>query len=377
MNTMAAKRDYYEILGVERTATSGQISEAYRKLAMQFHPDRNPGDDEAVVKFKEAAEAFEVLSHTEKRSAYDRFGHAGLNGGGAPHFQDVSDIFNAFGDIFGRGIFGDIFGGGHRGGPRVRQGADIQCEVRIDLMEAAKGTSKILRFMRHAVCETCSGSGAKPGTKPERCHYCGGRGQVMQSTGIFSIQTPCPSCHGSGQTIRDPCTVCRGAGYVQRKVTRKVDIPPGVDDRSRLRLSGEGEPSPEGGPPGDCYCSIHVSEHSLFQRRGRDLVCQVPIHYSQAVLGATIEAPTLDGPESLNVPGGTQTGAIFTIRGRGMPDLQRHSRGDLLVQVHIDVPKAINTEHEEVLRRLADIEKAHVTPVQKSFFEKLKELFQS
>lgn len=374
MAMMAAKRDYYEVLGVDRNATEAQVSEAYRKLAMQFHPDRNPGDEEAVVKFKEAAEAFEVLSHSEKRATYDRYGHAGLEGGGAPHFHDVSDIFNAFGDIFGEGFFSDFFGGRGRTA-RARKGADVHCEVRLDLIEAAHGTAKIIRFLRHVACETCHGLGAKPGTRPEACHYCGGRGQVVQSSGIFSVQTVCPACHGSGQTIRDPCHVCRGAGYVQRKITRKVDIPAGVDDRTRLRLTGEGEPSPNGGPPGDCYCLIHVAEHSLFQRRGHDLVCQVPIHYSQAVLGASIEVPTLEGPEQLTVPPGTQSGDVLGLRGRGMPDPRHRGRGDLLVQVHVDVPKAINAEHEAALRRLAEIENAHVTPVRKSFFEKLKELF--
>jgi molecular chaperone DnaJ len=375
MATMAAKRDYYEVLGVERTATEAQLSEAYRKLALMHHPDRNPGDDEAVVKFKEAAEAFEVLSHREKRATYDRFGHAGLEGGGAPHFHDVSDIFSAFGDIFGEGFFSEFFGG-RRGHARVRKGADIQCEVRLDLIEAAHGTSKILRFMRHVACEQCNGSGAKPGTRPEPCRYCGGRGHVMQSSGFFSMQVVCPSCHGAGQVIHDPCSACRGGGYVQKKITRKVDIPAGVDDRSRLRLAGEGEPSPNGGPPGDCYCLIHVADHALFHRRGHDLICQVPISYSQAVLGAMIEAPTLDGPEPLKIPPGTQNGAAFAVRGRGMPDIRSHARGDLIVNVHVEVPQVISPEHETVLRQLAEIEKTHVTPIRKSFFEKLKELFQ-
>ncbi len=374
MATMAEKRDYYEVLGVDRNATEAQLSESYRKLAMKFHPDRNPGDEEAVVRFKEAAEAFEVLSHREKRARYDRFGHAGLDGGGAPQFHDVSDIFHAFGDIFGEGFFSEFFGGrGH--GRRVNKGADVRCEVRLDLLEAAHGTSKTVRFMRHVACETCGGTGAKPGTKPETCPYCGGRGVVVQASGIFSLQTTCPSCHGTGRVIRSACGACRGEGYVQTKVTRKVDIPAGVDDRTRLRLSGEGEPSPNGGPPGDCYCFIHVAEHPLFQRRGQDLVCQVPINYPAAALGATIEVPTLDGPENLTIPAGTPTGETFTLRGRGMPDPRRHGRGDLLVQVHIEVPESLTPEHEDLLRKLAEVENANVTPIRKSFFEKLKELF--
>ncbi len=369
---MANKRDYYEVLGVDRNATSSRIAEAYRKLALKYHPDRNPGDEEAVAKFKEAAEAFEVLSHAEKRARYDRYGHAGLEGGGAPQFHDVSDIFAAFGDIFGEGLFGDVFGGGRGRAARPRQGEHIRCDVTLDLMEAAHGTVKTVRFERHAVCERCGGSGAKQGTRPEPCGYCGGRGQIVQRTGIFSLQTTCPACHGAGQVIREPCESCRGSGFVTKSVTRKVEIPPGVDDRTRLRLQGEGEPSPHGGPPGDCYCFIHVAEHPLFQRRGQDLYCEAPISYSQAALGATIEVPTLDGCRELEIPPGTPSGEIFTLKGLGMPDPRHRGRGNLLVQVAIEVPKTLTPEHEEVLRKLAEIEKAHVTPTRKSFFEKIK-----
>jgi len=372
MATMAEKRDYYEVLGVARNAGEAQISEAYRKLALQYHPDRNPGDEEAIVKFKEAAEAFEVLSHPEKRARYDRYGIAGLEGGGAPQFHDVSDIFNAFGDILGQGFFGDFFGGGRN---RVRKGADIRCDVTLDLLEAARGTSKIVRFKRHTRCGTCHGTGAKPGTRPEPCRYCGGRGRIVQSTGIFSMQTPCPACHGEGHVIRDACRECSGSGYVQEKITRKVDIPAGVDEQTRLRLNEEGEPSPDGGPPGDCYCFIHVSEHNLFQRKGQDLYCAAPISYTQAALGATIEVPTLDGREELRIPAGTQSGAVFTLKGRGMPDPRRQGRGRLMVQVHVDVLHALTPEHEAALRHLAEIEKTHVSPMRKSFFDKLKEFF--
>jgi molecular chaperone DnaJ len=374
MATMAEKRDYYDVLGVPRTASEDQISEAYRKLAMQYHPDRNPGDDEAVARFKEAAEAFEVLSHPEKRARYDRFGLAGLEGG-APHFRDISDIFQAFGDILGGGLFGDFFGGPGR--TRVHRGADIQTEIKIDLIEAAKGTSKIVRFMRPQACETCHGTGAKPGSKPETCRYCGGRGRVVQSTGIFSIQTTCPSCHGEGRVIRDACLKCRGSGYVPQKITHKVDIPAGVDTGTQLRLQGQGEPSPNGGPSGDCYCFIKVAEHPLFHRDGVHLICQVPVSYSQAALGASIEVPTLDGKETLEIPPGTQTGEAFTLAGRGMPDLRSRNRGNLLVQIHIEVPKKLTEEHEKLLRQLADVENTNVSPKRKTFFEKLKEYFQA
>jgi molecular chaperone DnaJ len=371
MATMAEKRDYYEVLGVERSATDGKISEAYRKLALQYHPDRNPGDEEAVVKFKEAAEAFEVLSHPEKRARYDRFGHAGLEGGGAPQFRDVSDIFNAFGDVFGQGFFGDIFGRGR--GTRVQKGADVRCDVTLDLMEAAHGAVKSVRFPRHVACETCNGSGAKPGTRPETCRYCGGHGRVIQQTGIFSLQTTCPSCHGQGHVIREACPGCRGAGYVEKIATRKVEIPAGVDDRTRLRLQGEGEPSPTGGPPGDCYCFIQVTPHPLFQRRGQDLYCEAPISYTQAALGATIEVPCLEGSQELRIPAGTPSGEVFTLKGLGMPDPRHRGRGNLVVQVSVEVPRTLSAEHEAALRHLAEIEKTHVSPARTSFFGKLKE----
>ncbi|MBN2474660.1 MAG: molecular chaperone DnaJ [Pirellulales bacterium] len=373
---MAEKRDYYEVLGVDRSATDQQISEAYRTLALKYHPDRNPGDDEAVSHFKEAAEAFEVLSSAEKRARYDRYGHAGIDGpgGGSPHFHDVGDIFEAFGDIFG---FGDLFGGRTGGRRRVRRGADVRCQVILDLFEAAHGTSKVVHFERHERCGTCSGTGAKPGTQSESCPYCGGKGRVVQSTGIFSLQTTCPSCHGSGSIIRDPCRDCQGSGFVPKRVSRKVNIPAGVDDQTQLRLQGEGQPNPNGGPPGDCYCFVRVKEHPLFQREGKHLVCQVPISYSQAALGARIEVPTLDGPEQIEIAPGTQSGDVFKLKGRGMPDPRFRSRGDLLVQVHVEVPKKLAAEHEEIIRKLAEIENTHVSPRRKSFFEQVKEYFRS
>ena len=373
MATMADKRDYYEVLGVLRNASEGQISEAYRKLAMKHHPDRNPGDEEAIAKFKEAAEAFEVLSHQDKRARYDQYGFAGL-GGGMPQFHDVGDIFQAFGDILGGGLFGDLFGGGRQG--RAHRGADVYAEVALDLFEASTGTAKVIHFHRHERCETCKGLGAKPGSKVESCRYCGGRGRVVQSTGVFSIQTTCPSCHGEGRVIREACGDCRGSGYVPKRATRKVDIPAGIEEGSRLRLGGEGEPSPDGGPPGDCYCLIHIREHVLFQREGKHLLCQVPISYAQAALGAKIEVPSLDGREIVEIPPGTQSGDSFNLRGKGMPELRSRNRGDLVVQVHIEVPKKLTPPHEELLRQLAEMENTHVSPKRKSFFDKLKDYFQ-
>jgi molecular chaperone DnaJ len=373
MVKMADKRDYYGVLGVDRSASKEQIAVAYRKLALKYHPDRNPGDEDAVARFKEAAEAFEVLNHPDKRAKYDRFGFQGLQGGDAPHFRDVGDVFEAFGDFFGEGIFGELFGGG-RGG-RARRGADVQCEVVVELREAAAGVSKTVEFERHAACETCNGSGAKPGTRPEKCPYCGGTGRVVQSSGFFSLQTPCPSCHGAGRVVREHCPGCRGQGYLLRRASRKIDIPPGVDNGTRLRIGGEGEPNPSGGPPGDCICMVRVKEHPLFHRDGRDLICQVPISYSQATLGARIGVPTLNGPEQVDVPAGTQPGEVFTLRGRGMPDVRYRGRGDLHVQITVEVPKRLSERHEELLRELAEIENAEVSSKRKTFFEKIKELF--
>ncbi len=369
MQIMTEKRDYYEVLKVARNAAEKDISEAYRMLALKYHPDRNPGDDEAVARFKEAAEAFEVLSSPEKRARYDRYGHAGMEGAGVHQFRDVSDIFEAFGDVFG-----DLFGGGRRRS-RVNRGADIRSRVTLDLLEAAHGTAKVIQFQRHQRCDTCNGSGAEPGSRAEKCSYCGGAGRIVQSRGIIAIQTTCPSCNGAGKVIRRPCSSCRGSGFVPRQVTRKVDIPPGVDDRNQMRLAGEGEPSPNGGPPGDVYVSIRIREHPLFHREGQHLICQVPIGYSQAVLGATIDVPTLNGRQQVEVTPGTQSGEVLTLKGKGMPDPHHHGRGDLLVQFQVEVPKVLDEKHEAILRQLADVEHIQVSPQRKSFFDKLKEYF--
>jgi molecular chaperone DnaJ len=249
----------------------------------------------------------------------------------------------------------------------VRKGADVRCEVTLDLLEAARGAKKTIEFDRHEVCTTCNGSGAKPGTSPQACQYCGGRGQVVQSAGILRVQTTCPACRGSGSMVKDPCQSCRGAGYVPRKIKRDVAIPAGVDNDTQLRLAGEGEPSPDGGPPGDCHCFIHVKEHPLFQREGQHLVCRIPISYTQATLGATIEVPTLNGREELKVPAGTQTGEVFKLRGRGMPDPRHRGVGDLLVQTNIETPKTLTQRQEELLRELAELEHANVSPHRRNF----------
>ncbi|MGD9721097.1 MAG: molecular chaperone DnaJ [Pirellulales bacterium] len=369
---MAGKRDYYEVLGVKRSATDKQIADAYRKLAIKFHPDKNPGDEEAVVLFKEAAEAFEVLGDGERRARYDRFGHAAFEGGGARGFGDVNDIFAAFGDIFGDSAFGDLFGRGRR---RQAKGADVRCDVTLDLMQAARGATVAVEFQRHETCADCDGSGARPGSARNKCSYCGGRGQILQTTGIFRVQTTCPSCHGAGSIIKDPCPSCRASGFVLKRVKREVQIPAGIDDQMRLRLPGEGEPSPNGGPRGDCYCFITVREHELFQRDGQHLIVRVPISYSQAALGAKIEVPTLSGPHELELPPGTQSAEVFKLRGKGLPSPRGRGVGDLLVQVNIEVPKALSAEQEALLRQLAEHEHVEVSPHRKSFFDKVRDFF--
>lgn len=371
MVEMAGKRCYYEVLQVERTSTTKVIADSYRKLAIKYHPDKNPGDEEAVARFKEAAEAFEVLGDEEKRARYDRFGHAGVNNGGARGFQDVNDIFAAFGDIFGESAFGDLFGGRRR----ASKGSDVRCDLTLDLMEAARGVTKTIEFQRHEACEECAGTGAKKGTSRTTCTYCAGRGQVVQSTGIFRVQTTCPSCQGVGSVVKEPCGKCRGAAFVLKKVKREVQIPAGIDDQMRIRIAGEGEPSPSGGPRGDCYCFITVKDHPLFHREGEHLVVRMPITYTQAALGAKIEVPTLAGPHELKLPAGTQTGEVFRVRGQGMPSPRSRSVGDLLVQVNVEVPKSLSPEQEELLRQLAEQEKVEVSQHRKSFFEKVREYF--
>ncbi len=367
-----SKPDYYEVLGVHRQATKEEITVAYRKMAMKYHPDRNPGDEGAVEQFKLCATAYEILGNEEKRSLYDQYGHAGLeaNGGGS-QFHDVNDIFGAFGNIFEH-LFGG--GGGRAGrGRGPMPGNDIKCNLTIDLHEAARGITKEITFRRHEPCDTCHGTGAKPGTTPQRCSFCGGQGSVTQSTGFFSIQTTCPRCRGAGAIITDPCPDCRGSGMIPRTVTREIKIPAGVDTGTRLRMQGEGEKSLEGGPSGDCYVFVTVKPHPLFHRDGQHLICRVPIGYAQAALGAEIEVPTLDGPEKIKIPAGTQTGDVITLRNRGMPVPRRNIAGDLLIQVYIEVPRKLKAEHKELLRKLAEFEGDHVLPERKNFFSKLGE----
>lgn len=373
VSNMATKRDYYEILGVPRTATAKEIATAYRKLAIKYHPDSNKDDPTAIEKFKEAAEAYEILSDAEKKARYDQYGHAGVEAA-APQFNDVQDIFEAFGDMFGGGFFGDLFGGGRRQ-RRARRGEDIRVDVVLDLEEAATGVTKKVEFSRSRRCEPCQGTGNKAGAKREPCRRCGGQGQVVQSAGILRVQTTCPSCSGAGSIVTNPCDQCRGRGYTAGKERIDVHIPAGVDDDNRVRLTGAGEPSPDGGSPGDCYCFISIRRHRLFQRDGNNLILQLPISYSQAALGATIEVPTLTGPTQLTLPPGTQSGDVFRVAGHGMPETRGGRKGDLLVQTYIEVPKKLTARQSELLRELAELEHVDVTPQRKSFLDKLKDYF--
>ncbi len=372
---MATKRDYYEVLGVEKTSSDDEIKRAYRKLAAKHHPDRNPGDEASVTAFKEAAEAFDVLSNPDKRARYDRFGHAGVDGaaaGGGAGFGDVGDIMDAFGDMFG-----DFFGGGRKGGggSRARRGNSLQTSLTIDLLDAAVGCSRDLEIDKHVSCVTCNGTGAKPGTKPTTCDYCGGRGQVVQSQGFFRVQTTCPGCRGQGQIVRDKCTDCRGSRVVSRSSKITVKVPAGVDNGMQLCLRGEGEAGESGGPSGDLYVEIHVKPHNLFDRDGKNLTCQVPITFAQAALGTEIDIPILTGKHRVTVSPGTQPGEILRLRGQGMPDPHGGSRGDLHVQFQVEVPKKLNKKQEELLRQLAELDDKQVSAHRKSFFESLKEFF--
>ncbi|MEZ6040529.1 MAG: molecular chaperone DnaJ [Planctomycetaceae bacterium] len=376
---MTEQRCYYEVLGVVRTASGEEIKKAYKKLAIKYHPDRNPDNEEAVAAFKEASEAFEVLSNEDKRARYDRFGHSGVkgSGGGGAGFGDVNDIFSAFGDIFEG--FGFNFGGGSGGGRRrggASKGASLQTTISIELPEAYSGCRRELHISRHETCQTCAGSGSKPGSSPISCSTCGGHGQVIQSQGFFRVQTTCPTCRGAGKTVKDPCQECRGGGRVMADVVREVVIPSGIDSGMQLCLRGEGEAGAGGGPRGDLYVDIEVKRHPLFDRDGSDLMCRVPITFSQAALGAEIEIPTLAGPETMKVKPGTQPGDVTRLKARGMPDPRGGGRiGDLLVEIQVDVPKKLSPEQEDLLRQLAELDHKDVTPHRKSFFDQVKQFF--
>ena len=342
------KRCYYEILSVSRNATEEEIKKSYRRLAMQYHPDRNPGDREAEERFKEAAEAYEVLSDPQKREIYNQYGHEGLSSSGFQGFSGFEDIFSSFGDIFG-----DIFGfsnGRGRSRTSARAGADLRYDLQISFMEAAFGLNKDIEIEKLARCHECGGSGSAPGTSPEVCPRCRGRGQVTQSSGFFSISSICPNCRGQGQIITQPCRNCRGGGREKIKKTVQIKIPAGVETGSRLRLRGEGEQGEYGGPNGDLYIFIHVQEHEFFQRSDDDIICRVPISFVQAALGDSIEVPTLTGTEKLKIPRGTQGGKIFRLKGKGIAHLRGFGRGDQIIETVVTIPTNLNRRQEEILK---------------------------
>jgi molecular chaperone DnaJ len=367
---MATKRDYYEVLGVSREVDADELKRSYRRLAMEYHPDRNGGDEEAARKFKEVAEAFEVLSDPEKRQLYDRYGHAGLEGGGLPSFSAGRSPFDLFSEVLG-----DIFGmGGGRHGPQG--GRDLLLDIELDLTEAAFGVKKTVQFHRQEVCSDCSGSGARPGSKPTACRHCGGRGAVYRSLGGFMrVEQTCRGCGGSGQIITDPCLTCHGRARVEVERTLQVSIPAGVDTGMRIPCRGEGEAGERGAPRGDLYCRIHVREHPLFKRDGDHLICQVPITFSQAALGGEVQVPGLKGPFTHTFKRGVQSHEVVRIPGKGVPNVRGGRPGDLLVVVVVETPKNLTRRQEELLRELAEFDKKQVSPQRKSFFEKLKGLF--
>jgi molecular chaperone DnaJ len=370
------KRDYYEVLGVDRGASDQDLKKAYRRLAHQVHPDKNQTDPEAEEKFKEAAEAYAILSNAEQRQRYDRFGHAGVSNSaanaswGAPGFGGIEDIL---GDLFG---FGDVFGSTGRGGSRrssSQRGADLRYDLEITLEQAAEGMTAQLRIPKLETCETCTGSGAKPGTKPEVCRTCQGAGQVRFQQGFFSVSRTCSTCRGVGQVISSPCETCHGSGRVEHEKSIEVKIPAGVETGSRLRLQAEGESGSFGGPPGDLYVVIHVAEHEEFERQGNNLYASVPVTFAQAALGAEVDVKTLHGTESLKVPAGTQTGTVFRVRGQGMPVLGGRGKGDLFVSVSVITPTSLTREQRKLLEQLAKIETEDLQD--KRLVDKVRDIF--
>lgn len=368
---MDTPRDYYEVLGVAKDADATTIKKAYRKKALKFHPDRNPDNPEAEAKFKEASEAYSVLSDEQKRATYDRFGHAGLRGAGQnPGFQDSDEIFRHFSDLFGD-LFGFGGGGGRGGGGRRgRQGSDLQYRLQVDFLEAIHGVSKEIEIPRAVHCEPCDGSGAKPGSTPQKCTTCNGMGEVIQQQMFLRMRTTCPACHGQGTVIVDKCDSCNGNGRVRESHTLKVDVPAGVYSGLRLRLTGKGDEGTPGAPPGDLYVVLDVKEHDFFKRDGDDIYCTVPISYPKACLGATVKVPTvsnLEG-EELEIPRGTPSGKVLTLRGKGAPRLGgRRGHGDHHVQVVVSVPTKLNAEEEELIRRLAGLQDEKVKGNEKGF----------
>jgi molecular chaperone DnaJ len=376
MATATMKTDYYEILSVERTASDGEIKTAYRKLAMQFHPDRNPNNPEAEEKFKECSEAYQVLSDADKRAAYDRYGHAGVNsaggfpGGGSP-FQggDLNDIF---GDLFGE-MFN--MGGGNRRATRQQRGRDLKFDMKLEFEEAVFGIEREITIRRAEACEDCRGTGSANGKQPESCQQCGGRGQIRSQQGFFSVARTCPICSGTGSVIRTPCATCKGDSRVTREHKILVKVPAGVETDTRIRYSSEGEAGRFGGPAGDFYVVLDVKAHKFFERDGDDLHCVIPISFPQAALGTELELETLDGVELIKVPEGTQSGREIKLRGKGVPHLNSHGKGDLIVEVRVQTPSKLTKQQKELLKQLSETIAIENTPASRGIFSKVKEMF--
>jgi len=367
-----AKRCYYEILGVERTSSDGELKTAYRRLAMECHPDRNPGDAGAEARFKELSEAYDVLKDGEKRAAYDRYGHPAFEGGRGARGAQGFDFSSSFTDVFDD-LFGDLMGGRRGGGRRAARGADLRYDLAVTLEDAFKGHTAELRVPSQVACDSCGGSGAEEGSTTETCTGCAGHGKVRQQNGFFTIERTCPKCRGAGKVISKPCRTCRGAGHVKKERTLQVDIPAGVEEGTRIRLQGEGHAGQAGAPPGDLYIFLSVAPHQIFQRDGSDLYCRVPISFATAALGGTLEVPTLDGSAAkIDVPEGTQTDHRFRVRGKGMPALRAKGFGDLYVEVRVETPTKLSRAQKELLRAFAENDKG-AQPETEGFFAKMKD----
>ena len=374
------KEDYYNVLGVERNASQDEVKRAYRKLALKYHPDKNQGNKQAEEKFKVAAEAYEVISDPDKRRRYDQYGHEGLRGGDARGFGNFEDIFDAFGDVFGGGggggsIFEDFFGGGGRGQAEQR-GASLRCDIAIDFKDVATGIEKTIEITKRDFCEECRGTGARKGTSPVSCPYCKGKGEIHQRQGFFTIRTTCPKCQGNGKIIETPCGKCSGHGVYPKKSNIKVQVPAGIEDGSRLRVTGQGESGANGAHPGDLYCDIHIKPHSIFKRQDYDIICEFPITFTQAALGSEIEVPTILGKmRKVRIPAGMQSDDIISVKGEGFPHVRGFGVGNMLVHVVVETPTKLTPRQEELLREFAESEHKNVTPKTKSFFQKVKKLF--
>lgn len=368
-------KDYYSILEVDRNASHEDIKKAYRKMALKYHPDRNPGNKEAEEYFKKAAEAYEVLGDQEKRQRYDTYGREGLKGYDIHGFTNFDDIFEHFSDIFGGSIFEEFFGTRTRR-KAARKGPSLRVDIDIDLREVATGVEKTINLNRREYCDVCGGSGLKPGTSPTVCSYCRGKGETQQTQGFFTFRSPCPKCGGHGKVIESPCYRCNGQGRVAKRAQVAVQVPPGIEDGVRLRVTGQGEPGENGAPRGDLYCDIHVRPHPLFQREGCHLICELPISLTQAALGYELDMPTLKGATAkLRIPRGTQNGDVITLKGEGLPAMQSWGKGDLLVRIVIEIPTRLTARQEELLREFAELENKNQNPKWKNFWQKVKEYF--